>query len=177
MPDEAALIQRARHDPEAFTELYQRYLKQVFRFLLARVGNTQDAEDLTTQTFMAALQGIGRYQGQGTFAAWLMGIARRKAADHFRSHSPATLLLEETIDDAMPSVEEVAERNIQLDQVMQGIRHLTPERAEALTLRMFAGLSAAETGALMGKSEDAVHALVSRAMHDLREKLAGKVVL
>lgn len=76
--DEVALVRAAQSDLSLFTELYQRYARQVYRYLLVRIGNEADAQDATSQTFLAAMQGLGSYRGQQPFAAWLFGIARLK---------------------------------------------------------------------------------------------------
>jgi RNA polymerase sigma-70 factor (ECF subfamily) len=164
------LVSRARHDPDAFAELYRRYIDRVYRYLLSRVGNVQDAQDLAAQTFTAAFEGIQRYNGQGVFAAWLLGIARRKAADYFRGSRPiVSLEMVELVADM--SLEDSADHRLQLAKVVDVMRQISPDRAEALALRVFGGLSAAETGQIMGKGEDAVNTLVHRAMRDLRERL------
>ncbi len=84
--DDARLAQQARADPEAFAELYHRHLKSIYRYHLAHTGNIKDAEDLTSQTFMAALEGIRSYRGTGPYITWLIGIASRKRSRHFRSN-------------------------------------------------------------------------------------------
>ena len=81
--DDTSLAQQARRDPEAFAELYHRHLKSVYRYHLAHTGNVKDAEDLTSQTFMAALEGIHSYRGTGPYIAWLMGIASRNDSASF----------------------------------------------------------------------------------------------
>jgi RNA polymerase sigma-70 factor, ECF subfamily len=65
-----------------FDTLYPLYLPQVYRYLLARVGNVADAQDLASETFLAALQGLPTYHGERPFAAWVLGIARHKVADY-----------------------------------------------------------------------------------------------
>ena len=50
-------------DPEAFAELYRRHVRSIYRYHLAHTGDIKDAEDLTSQTFMAALEGIRSYRG------------------------------------------------------------------------------------------------------------------
>ena len=78
------LARQAHGDPQAFGELYGRYVERVYRFLLARMGSTEDAQDLTSQTFLAAWERIDSYGGRGSFGGWLFGIARHKLADHYR---------------------------------------------------------------------------------------------
>ena len=82
--DDAVLVRAARHDLAAFAALYRRYVTPIYRYLYSRVGNAADAEDLTAQTFVAALEGLPGYRERGNFAAWLFTIAHNKAADHHR---------------------------------------------------------------------------------------------
>jgi RNA polymerase sigma-70 factor (ECF subfamily) len=70
-PDEAALIERARRDPEAFAALYRQYLTPVHRYLYRRLGNVHDVEDLTAQVFIEALEGLRANR----FSAGLMPMA------------------------------------------------------------------------------------------------------
>jgi len=81
--DDARLAQQARADPEAFAELYRRHVRSVYRYHLAHTGDVRDAEDLTSQTFMAALEGIRSYRGTNPYITWLIGIAARKRALFF----------------------------------------------------------------------------------------------
>ncbi|HET9906565.1 MAG TPA: sigma factor, partial [Anaerolineales bacterium] len=82
--DDARLAQQARTDPQAFAELYRRHVRSIYRYQLAHTGNVRDAEDLTSQTFMAALEGIRSFRGTGPYITWLIGIASRKRALFFR---------------------------------------------------------------------------------------------
>ena len=171
--DDDALARAAEHDSAAFAELYRRHLNRVYRFALARLGDVHQAQDLTAQTFLAALEGIAGYRGQGAFAAWLLTIARHKLVDHFR-RSRAFLPLEAAIQVVAPGPppEQLVVARLQMEQVARMLPALAPERAEALALRLFSGLSVAEVAQVMGKRESAVKMLVHRALHDLRERLA-----
>src|SRR5512146_915126 len=92
--NDSQLASRARADCEAFAELYRRHVTRVYRYHLVHTGNVSDAEDLTSQTFMAALEALGSYRAAGSFAAWLMGIAMRKRLMFFRSRNRLDLPLE-----------------------------------------------------------------------------------
>jgi RNA polymerase sigma-70 factor, ECF subfamily len=170
--DDASLAALAKRDREAFAELYRRHANSVYRYMLAYVGNPQDAQDLTAQTFLAGLENIASFAGRGTFAAWLFGIARRKAMDYFRQ-DPHTVPLDALAELAHPSLppDQMVEDTQDYEQLAAAIRSLAPDRAEALTLRVFAELPICEIAAAMGRRESAVRMLLSRAVHDLKHML------
>jgi RNA polymerase sigma-70 factor (ECF subfamily) len=167
------LVTEANHSPSAFAELYHRYLKNVYSYFFSRVGDVHHAQDLSTQTFLAAKESIANYQGRGSFAAWLMGIARRKAADHFRrTRETLPLTSVDQLSSPGPPIEEEIDRQLQLEKIAQSLSVLTPDRAEAISLRIFGGLSTAEVAQVMGKSEAAVKMLIHRAVVELQQHLA-----
>lgn len=169
--DDAHLAQQARADPEAFAELYRRHVRSIYRYHLAHTGNVKDAEDLTSQTFMAALEGIRSYRGTGPYITWLIGIASRKRALFFRGHKP-----EVPLDAALhilasgPPTDKAAARRLQMEQILGALRTLSQERVEALILCFFSGLSTKDAGLVLGKSETAIRMLISRGLQDLRTR-------
>ncbi|MFZ2095585.1 MAG: sigma-70 family RNA polymerase sigma factor [Anaerolineales bacterium] len=171
--EDVELARRAAHDPDAFTELYHRYLPGIYRYHLARTGHVQEAEDLTAQTFLTALESINSFRGLGSFSSWLFGIASHKLADHYR-RSRTELPLEEAeqLHSPIPLPEETVSQRLDLARVARVLRLISPERAEALVLCLFAGLSLAEAAQAVGKSEAAVKMLVHRGICDLQERLA-----
>ena len=169
--DDARLAVEARSDPEAFAELYRRHVRSIFRYHLAHTGNIRDAEDLTSQTFMAALVGIRSYRGKGPYITWLFGIASRKRALFFRGKKPEVPL--ETafhLPASSPPTDKAAARRIEMDKVIDALRLLSRDRAEALILCFFSGLSPAEASLVLGKSETAIRMLISRGLQDLRSR-------
>jgi RNA polymerase sigma-70 factor, ECF subfamily len=169
--EEAALIQDAQRDLAAFSTLYQRYAQQLYRYLLVRVGNIDDAQDLTSQTFLAAMQGLQSYRGQQPFIAWLLGIARHKVADQFRRRPEVELDEAETIAAADETVDEQVSRQLEIEQVTRKLQRIAPERAEALSLRLFGGLEVSEIARVMNKNEAAVRMLIFRGLRDLQGQL------
>ena len=169
--DDAYLAHLARTDADAFAELYGRHVTSVYRYHMVHTSNVKDAEDLTSQTFMAALEGIRSYRGAGSFAAWIMGIASRKRALYFRRNKPE-VPLEAALHVPTPGLptDKAAARRLQMDQVFHALKQISPERAEALILCFFSGLNTAEIGRVLGKSEAAVKMLISRGLHDLRTR-------
>lgn len=169
--DEIQLARQARADAEAFAELYRRHVMRVYRYHMAHTGNVKDAEDLTSQTFMAALEGIRSFRGSGSFAAWIMGIASRKRALFFRGNRPE-VPLEAALHISTPGLptDKAATQRLQMGHIRHALRQLSTDRAEALILHYFGGLNAADTGRVLGKSEAAVKMLLSRGLRDLRER-------
>src|SRR5512142_3370339 len=114
--DDAQLAARARFDAEAFAELYRRHVTPVYRYHLIQTGSVKDAEDLTSQTFMAALEGIRTYRAEGSVSAWIMGIAMCKRLMFFRGQSRAELPLEaaSALPDPAAPTDQAAVRRLRL---------------------------------------------------------------
>ncbi|MFW6113972.1 MAG: sigma-70 family RNA polymerase sigma factor, partial [Actinomycetota bacterium] len=85
-PDrEKELVLEAGTSMEAFAELYQHYVDGIYGYVLRRVGNERDAEDITARTFEKALGGIGNFTWKGaSFCSWLVRIASNSVVDHYR---------------------------------------------------------------------------------------------
>ena len=182
-PPDLFLAKQAKNDPCLFLALYQRHYRRVYVYHLARTGNEQDAQDLTSETFMAALDCIGAYrpaQGKGrehSFAAWLFGIAHHKLADFFHKRvlqSSLEEVGERPTGDTPP--EQAAVQRSNLTRLRQVLALLPEERADALSLRFFSELSLAEVARVMDKSEAAVKMLIYRGLQELRDRL-GPVAL
>ena len=171
--DDAHLAHQARADPEAFAELYHRHVRSIYRYHLAHIGDINDAEDLTSQTFMAAMEGIDSYRGTGPYITWLIGIASRKRARFFRrNRNKSEVPLDAAVQIPAPILptDKAAARRLQIDQVLGALRNISQDRAEALILCFFSELSFAEAGGVLGKSEAAVKMLISRGLQDLRTR-------
>jgi RNA polymerase sigma-70 factor (ECF subfamily) len=169
--DDASLAQHARTDPQAFAELYHRHVRSIYRYHLAHTGHVKDAEDLTSQTFMAALEGIRSFRGTGPYITWLLGIASRKRALFFRGKKPE-VPLDSALQLPTPGLptDRAAARRLQMDQVIAALRTISRERAEAIILCFFSELNFVEAGLVLGKSEAAVKMLISRGLQDLRTR-------
>lgn len=171
--DDERLALLARSDGDALGELYGRYVERIYRFNMARTGDEQDAQDLTSQTFLAAVESIERYSGLGSFAGWLFGIARHKLADHYRRRKHELSLENLELVHGGPSPETLADARMRLGYVVRAMRVLDEQQAEAVALRVFGGLSAREVGQAMGKSEAAAKMLVYRGLRTLQDRLSG----
>ena len=165
------LAVKARRDRTAFIDLYQRHIKRVYGYHLVRTHNDQDAQDLTSETFLAAMNSIANYRPKGSFYAWLMGIAYHKLIDYYRNNSTVVSL--DNLPDPPapgPTLEKHAARQSDLTVMRQAISTLTPDRANAISLRYFGGLNVAETARVMEKTPAAVKMLVMRGLQDIRDR-------
>lgn len=170
------LARQAVTHREAFAALYHRHIRAVYRYILARCGHVPDAQDIMAATFIAAFKGIETYRGDGRFLAWLLGIARGQIAMYYRREKTTTLPLEAAEHVAHPGAlpESVVEDRLRIEAVAEALKTLNPDRAEAVTLRLFAGLETDEIAQSMERSEGAVRVLVHRGIQDLRKQLGRK---
>jgi RNA polymerase sigma-70 factor (ECF subfamily) len=169
--DELGIIQAARKDPRAFGELYLLYVGRIFRYLYSRVGSVPDAEDLTSQTFLAALESLSHLRQDRRFASWLFTIARSKAMDSFRRRKNITSI--DQIED-IPGENNPLSEIIQSDQAvaLAKLIHALPEdERELLRLRFLAELSFAEIASLIHRSESAVKKSIYRLLARLHSQL------
>ena len=151
------------------------------RFATGRLGDPEKAEDVTSETFEAVCRNLGSYRAGTDFEAWLFTIAHRRVADHFRHrYRPREVALDEAVpgeagrragpgaDPAVAGPEEAllaAERRAEVAGAFRGLR---PDQQEVLALRVLGGLSAAQVGEVLGKSEGAVRVAQHRALQSLR---------
>jgi len=172
IPDQE-LVVSAKQDREAFIGLYQRDLNKIYGYYLVRTGHEQDAQDLTSETFLAAMDSLNNFRPSSRFGAWLMGIAHHKLVDYYRGHS-TPLSLEQVPEPPAPNPtpEQQVSHQSDLKRVHQALKHLTVDRANAVSLRYFGGLNVAETAKIMDKSRSAVKMLVMRGLQDLRDHLS-----
>lgn len=169
---QAELIKQAAEDPAKFSELYRQNVAKVYRYIYARVNNHAEAEDLTSQVFMAVLQRLPLFGAGGNFNAWLFTIARNKIVDNYRKD--ASMVPLETIQNLSSSEDDPFSQLAQKElftQLKVALAELTLEQRELLQLRFAAQLSYAEIGLVMGKSEAAVKMSVYRLIDKLQENL------
>ena len=175
---ERAVVDAAKAgDEAALAELYSLYFPRVYRYILARMGNPYDAEDLTEEVFLRVLDAIERFQWrEAPFSAWLFRIAhnavisqRRKEGARGRS-SPLSEAL--PVDSQGP--EEMVANRLALNEILKAAETLPEAQRRVISLRFAAGLTVAETARAMGKGEGKVKVIQHKAIAKLREMLAQR---
>jgi RNA polymerase sigma-70 factor (ECF subfamily) len=179
-PEHAGLVRQLRADRDTFSQLYEAHFDGVYRYLLSRTGNPADAEELTSRTFLNALQRLDQYRGTGGFRSWLMSIAHNLLANWHRDRGrrPRLAVLADADDvrsDA-PGPEASIEGHERIEYVRSAVNTLAPERQQLIELKYVDGLSNAEIGRIMGRSVGAVKALHHRTLRELQRRLSSEVV-
>jgi RNA polymerase sigma factor (sigma-70 family) len=168
--EESALVRAARTDSAAFALLYDRYVQRLYHYCYHRTLNVRDAEDLTSQVFLAAMEALPRYRRDGHFAAWLFTIARNKVVDHYR-RTPVLHLDEQSPPPVHSDLAGEVDFSQQKELLMHAIRALAEDEQELIRLRYVAELSFAEVARALRKSEGATKKMLYRLLGRLRSQL------
>jgi len=173
--EEAQLIARAQEsDRAAWDEIFQRHYQRIYVFVFCRIGDAMAAEDVTADVFVEAWKGIRRYSYRGLpLISWLYRIAHNLIADFLRRHNRTKTQRLPDEGAHAPHTGDEAESVALWQSISAAFRQLTLEQQQVLVGRFIEGLSLAETGALMGKNENAVKALEFRALKSVRRVLGA----
>jgi len=173
--DEESLVRRAQqYDQEAFAQLYESNFDKIYRYVVLRIGNETEAEDMTQQVFLNALQSISSFRWKGVpFSAWLFRIAHNQVVDYLRKKTrQATESLDESLVISKSDPQLVVEQRLDIEQLILATKRLTKAQQEVIALRFVSELSTAQVAKVMGKSEGAVKALQHSAIVALRKALS-----
>ena len=182
--EEKELVRRAKSDPEAFGELYERHVRRIYSYIYYRTGDHHDAEDLTARVFQRALRHITSYEDKGVpFTAWLYRIAHNLVANWHRDRSRRPVMpLEDYVSilskGQHPEAHTVANEDTRI--LLEAVRRLPAARQELLILKFVERLPNAEIGDIMGRTEGAIKSLYHRTLAALRvevERLQQENVL
>ncbi len=186
--EEAALVERARvRDHGAWTTIYDRHYRPLYRYIHARVFDPDTAADLTSGVFLAAINGIGSYKYTGRpILAWLYRIARNTVADHQRRalgrrgldrvgasvRAVAGVFRHEQTDQAAPAAQWEPDGMAERLDLHRAVAALPESQREVLILRFLVGMSTEEIAEILGKERAAIYSLHARAITSLRQSLS-----
>lgn len=167
----ASLAEDAKNNPAAFGRLYELYVQPVYRYLFSRIGNAHEAEDLTSQTFIAAYEALPRYRERGHFDAWLFRIAQNKLMDFFRRGKPE--LDWDQTDRPLQGAEPLGRliQDEEISRLKSLIQDLNTHEQDLIHLRYVAELPFSEIAEILGKREDAVKKSVYRLLARLKGQM------
>ena len=172
--DERLLIEAAQEDPARFAELYELHFERVYAYVVRRVGDRAETEDLTSEVFHHALSNLQRFEWRGIpFAAWLFRIAANLISDRWQRKS------RENIADEPEQIESAPARNADFEEVERKatlfrlVGSLPAEQRRVVVLRFVEQKSIKEVAREIRKTEGAVKQLQFRALSALRARMEG----
>ena len=151
-------------------EIYQRYAKTVYHFLLARTANDDLAEELTQETFYQAIRSIDRYDESCKLSTWLCAIAKNVLLTYQRKHPE----MEELEESEAQNLQEDSAENVAIDRIsnidlLKMLHGLAEPYREVIYLRALGGLSFKEIGEVHGNSDNWARVTFYRAKKMLRK--------
>jgi RNA polymerase sigma-70 factor (ECF subfamily) len=154
-------------------ELYDEALPHVYGYLLSRCGEPALAEDLTAETFLAAVAAARKPDAPPLGIGWLVGVARHKLVDHWRAVRRERRGLRE-VSTGVPERVDPWDEEIDALRARQTLAALGAQHRAALTLRYLDGLPVAEVAGHLGRTVHATEALLVRARNAFRRAYTGE---
>lgn len=170
---------RVKKDPNAFGEIYDHYVRQIYRFIFFKVSRVEVAEDLTSDTFLKAWQYLKEKREVSSLQALLYSVARSVVIDHYRSTAVERMTISINDDDSTLQVSDEksaqlirdVEAGVDIHHIIETLRKLKDEYREVIVMKYLDGLSTSEIGQSLGKSAGSVRVLIHRALKVLTEHL------
>jgi RNA polymerase sigma-70 factor (ECF subfamily) len=153
--------------PPDLEQIFGRYIDPVYRFLYSRVGNREDAEDLTSEVFLKATRGLDSSRAEASVAQWLFTVARTVLADHWRRYyrGGAPVPLDDSRVGDLPGDAGPADAGAERAGLVESVLSSLPDRyRRVLELRFLQGYSIQETAREMGVTPENVKVLQHRAL-------------
>jgi len=168
--DERLQVEAARQDPAHFADLYENNFERVYAYIAYRVGNREEAQDLTAEVFHQALASLRGFEWRGLpFAAWLLGIASNLVSDRWRRILGQVEVRAEEVSET--GIEDHVERRAMLYQLVD---RLPSDQRHVILRRFVAQRSLREIATELGRSEGAIKQLQLRALQNLREQMRSR---
>ena len=170
--EEHLILAAQQGDRQAFAQLYELNVDRVYYYLLKRLGQPADAEDLTAEVFIRAMEALSSYKNQGVpFIAWLVRIAHNTSVNHFKKQNrrKETPLVEAAAISDDPADKAVTRATSA--EVSGAMKKLTDLQRQVLNLRFLGEFSIAETADKMSRTESAVKFLQHSALKALKRVL------
>ena len=177
--EESRIVQKViKGDVNAFETLVLAYEKNVYNIALRMTGNSEDASDMTQETFIKAYNSLQSFRGDSKFSVWLYRIATNVCLDFLRSKSrrpTVSLSVEDNegdevqldVADESQSPELLLDRQMTRESVRRGLETLSPEYRQILLLREIQGLSYEEISQALGLEAGTVKSRIFRARKKL----------
>lgn len=159
-----------------FSQIFDKYIDKIYRFIFLKVNSPEIAEDLTSETFFRGWQAFRIQNSESKIQnppAFLYQIARNLVVDHYREKGKFKIVsaLDYRIVDPRINLEEKANLISDLEEVKRSLTKLKDEYQDVIIYRYLDELSVPEIAKIMGKSEGTVRVLLHRALKSLKNEL------
>lgn len=166
------LAQKAQMgDEEAFGYIYDQTFDFIYKYLLFRVKDPEDAKDLSHQIYLEIWQNLRNFNPQRNFKAWIFGFAKFRLIDHYRRSRPVSSLESVTEISDSTDLEQDTHIKVELDQVKSAVLSLPEPYQTIIQLRYIQDLDYSEIAQIVGKKENNLRILVKRGLEKLRHLL------
>lgn len=172
--DDAYLARARAGDEDAIVAIYHQYFDPIYQFCRLRVGDSQTAQDLTSEVFIRFIRSLKKETAPHTsLRGWLFRVARNLIYDYYGKDQelPVDTLDQWLSTDVDTDPEVQALRTVQIEYARKAIQTLAPAQQEVLLLRFDQQLSLQETADIMDRQVNAIKALQFRAVNALRQAL------
>jgi RNA polymerase sigma-70 factor (ECF subfamily) len=165
--DERLQVEAARQDPASFAQLYEDNFERVYAYVARRVGDREEAQDVTADVFHQALASLPRFEWRGLpFVAWLLGIAANVLSDRWQRFARQQEVVKDDLEQV--GMEDDIEQRAMLYQLVE---MLQDDQRRVIIRRFVDQKSLREIAAELGRSEGAIKQLQLRALQNLRERI------
>ncbi len=157
-----------------FAKLYDKYVEKIYRYVFLKVGNSETAEDLTSQVFTKAWNKFKRpNKNIENPTAYLYQIARAEIANYYRGARKFKIISTETIQvaDPQPTLEETQQFRSDIIELKNCLAKLSNDYQDVIIWRYIDGYSTKEIAKILKKPENTVRVLLHRALKELRGKM------
>jgi RNA polymerase sigma-70 factor, ECF subfamily len=168
---EFQILQRAKKDPKAFGELYEKHFDRIFNYIYRQTDDEDLTADLCSQTFLIALNNLEKYEFRGVpFSAWLYKIASNEINKHYRKqkHDKVFSLEEVRVRELFEQANEGWSEEL-IGQLISYLKQLPTEMLEVLELRFFEDKDFREIAFILDITESGAKMRTYRALDRLRK--------
>ncbi len=176
--EQVILYKIRKGDTESFAQIFDFYSEKIYRFIYLKVATAQDAEDLTSETFLKVWQYVKEGKKVGTLQAFMYQVARNLVIDFYRKKGAPVESIEDgeiTIADRSDlSLEEKMTLKADMARTEEGLRKLKDAYREVIVLHYLKELSLVEVARVIEKSQGATRVLLHRGMKALKTVIGNQ---
>lgn len=170
LKEELALVEKAKKDIRSFDKLYEYYLPRIFAYCLNRLANKETAEDITSQVFVGAVEGLKMFDPKkgNKFGTWLYRVAHNKIVDYYRKKKPGFFgLFGNEVEEGLDPDEEM-DMSQRQKLIVIVLKKLKPRYQQIISLRFYSEMDNEEIAQTMEMKKSNVALVLHRALQSFK---------